>query len=70
MHETKMRSIAKSVSYRIGCIIIILAVVYLISKDIKLAGTITVIHQIIVSIFYYLHERIWNRLEWGKESSR
>lgn len=65
-----MRSIAKSVSYRIGCIGIILAVVYLISGDIKLAAAITIVHQIIVTIFYYLHERIWNRLEWGKESSR
>ncbi|KXB02350.1 hypothetical protein AKJ44_00740 [candidate division MSBL1 archaeon SCGC-AAA261F17] len=63
MHETKKRSIAKSISYRIGCIIITLAVVYLISKDIKLAGIITVVHQIIVTMFYYLHERVWNRSE-------
>lgn len=66
MRETKKRSIAKTISYRIGCAALTLTVIYLISKDIGFAGAITIAQQIAVTIFYYLHERIWSRKEWGK----
>lgn len=69
MSETKKRSMTKSISYRTGCIIIIFAVIYLITENIKMASLITVVHQSVMTIFYYFHERIWNRVEWERKFS-
>ena len=65
MKETKKRSIAKAVSYRIICIIMLVIVTYAITGDITQMTSIVVIFQSIQMFLYYFHERIWERVKWG-----
>ena len=63
--ESKKRSITKSISYRIICIISLALTSYLITRDIIVMTSIVFVFQSIQIIIYYLHERIWARVKWG-----
>ena len=65
MKETRKRSIAKAVSYRVICIIMLSIVTYLITGDLLQMTSIVIIFQSIQMIIYYLHERTWERIKWG-----
>ncbi len=64
--ESKSRSIVKSLIYRILSIIGTSILTWLITKDIQKTLSITVAIQIFLIIIYYSHERIWNKINWGK----
>ena len=63
--EIIKRSIAKSISYRIICIIMLSLVSYIITKNVIEMTVIVIVFQSIQTIVYYLHERIWNQVKWG-----
>ncbi|UCB59517.1 MAG: DUF2061 domain-containing protein [Thermoplasmatales archaeon] len=65
MNELRKRSIVKSISYRIICIITLAIVSYIITMDIIKMTSIVVVFQSIQMIIYYFHERIWNHVKWG-----
>lgn len=72
MSDTKARSWAKSIIWRIiGIIImpiIILFVYACIGKDSAIVATwSTVIFHSIRVVMYYFHERIWESIKWGKQ---
>ena len=60
-HESKKRSIMKSITYRVICIISLLTVTYALTRDLYQASSITVVFQSIQTLLYYLHERAWSR---------
>lgn len=53
------RHIAKTVSYRIISTLIGFLIVWLISRNIKIGATFSVIELVYKPIQYYIHERIW-----------
>lgn len=59
LKESRNRSIAKSISYRIICIISLLLITWLLTRDIYQATYITIIFQTLQTFLYYLHERAW-----------
>jgi uncharacterized membrane protein len=65
LKELRIRSIVKSVCYRIICIIMLAIVSYIITMDIIKMTSIVVVFQSIQMIIYYFHERIWNHVKWG-----
>ncbi|MGB2599028.1 MAG: DUF2061 domain-containing protein [Candidatus Omnitrophota bacterium] len=64
--DTRLRSIGKSVTWRIISIVVLVTVTYLITGDIKKTTGITVVFQVILAVLYYLHERIWAKASWGR----
>jgi uncharacterized membrane protein len=60
--ESKKRSLLKAISYRIICVISMLAVTYLFTKNANQSLYITIVFQTIQTVVYYLHERIWARI--------
>jgi len=70
MMELKWRSIAKSVSYRIICIISLSIVTYLITGDVLSMTYIVVVFQSIQIVLFYLHERAWASIKWGYDAGR
>jgi uncharacterized membrane protein len=43
-----------------------IVVVYIYSHDVKEAFTIGISANIIKMILYYIHERVWNKIEFGR----
>lgn len=66
MKENTKRSIAKSISYRIICIISLAIVTYVFTGDLIQMTGIVVVFQTIQTIIYYFHERVWEHVQWGQ----
>ena len=64
--DSRKRSIAKSVSWRILGIIILGIIAYAVTGNFKEMTIITIIFHGIRLVLYYFHERLWERISWGK----
>jgi len=66
MGESRKRSIAKSIVWRVICIIVSILTSYVLTARWDIAVAIGSVYNIITMILYYFHERIWNSVKWGK----
>jgi len=64
--ERYERSFVKTITYRILIVISTFIVTYLLTGEIRLSIEITALANIINTFLYFFHERIWNRISWGK----
>ena len=64
--ETLRRSIFKTVSYRVVILLLDFTSIYLFTGQIKVAFGFTIISNIYATIGYFVHERIWDKIKWGK----
>ncbi|MEM2111252.1 MAG: DUF2061 domain-containing protein [Candidatus Bathyarchaeia archaeon] len=64
--ELRSRSLLKAFTYRILIILLDFVFVYLFTGRIEIALGFMVASNIYTSLAYYIHERIWNRTNWGK----
>ena len=65
--ETFRRSIVKTISYRIIIVVLDFIAIYLFTGKISVALGFTIVSNIYTTIVYFLHERIWDRIKWGKK---
>ena len=66
MKVTKARSFVKSLSYRIWGTLSSWAVVYVITGKGSLATLVAFWETVIKVVIYYMHERVWNGITWGR----
>lgn len=65
MIETKKRTITRMVTYRITAWLFTILWTYMFTGNISNAtGFATALH-ILLSIDYYIHERLWLKIKWG-----
>ena len=64
--DTPARSWAKSLTWRIFGILLLGVISYLTTRDWKSMALITVIFHGSRLVLYYVHERIWERVDWGR----
>lgn len=67
MKEGHLRSIIKSISWRIVGTFDTIVLSYIITGQLKMAITIGGVELLTKILFYYLHERIWDKIKWGKK---
>lgn len=66
MNSTKQRSLLKSITWRIIAIISTFVIVYIMTKSVSFATSITIVSNIINFVLYYIHERFWLKIRWGR----
>ena len=64
---TRKRSLTKAVTYRILIVILDFITIYLLTGRVEISLGFTIVSNIYTSIAYYYHERIWNRIGWGRK---
>ncbi len=64
--EHPKRSIAKAITWRVIAFLVTILAVYAYSKDIKESLVIGISANSIKIFLYYIHERIWNRIKFGR----
>ena len=64
--ESTKRSLVKTISWRITGSLATFIISYLIIGNIAVSGTIALIQVTFNTILYFIHERIWNKISWGK----
>lgn len=65
--ETHARSIVKAVVYRIIIVLSIFIITFYTTKRLADAASITGITAITGTVIYYLYERVWARITWGRK---
>lgn len=66
MTETNARSIVKSVTWRVIATIVNIAMVWAITGSIKSSVVFGIVNAAISFALYWLHERIWNKIRFGR----
>lgn len=64
--ETHKRSLAKAIVYKGGSVALLALLSWVFTKDLLSMSLITVSYEVIAIIGYYVHERIWGKVTWGK----
>jgi len=65
--DSSYRSLVKTISWRIIGTASTFAISYFILGNLLVSGTIATIQLTANTILYFLHERIWNSITWGKK---
>ena len=66
MRETRRRSLAKTITWRITACINGGVVTSIMMNDWKAGMKIGVYASLVAIGLYYIHERVWNAVKWGK----
>lgn len=66
MREARFRSIIKALTWRAIATSTTMVLAYAVTGDLKVAGAIGVADVFIKLFFYYIHERAWGRIPWGR----
>lgn len=69
MGSTPERSFIKGICWEIISFLLTLLVVYILYRNILLSLKITIILTLIKIPLYFIHERVWKKIKWGKIKS-
>jgi adenylylsulfate kinase len=64
--ETLARSLVKAVSYRAAVLALDFATLYWFTRKLSVAMGFTLASNVYTTIAYLLHERVWDRVRWGR----
>jgi uncharacterized membrane protein len=65
--EAHSRTVAKAISWRIIATLTTMTAVYIFTGEWLITIGVGIVEVVAKITFYYLHERIWNKIHWGKE---
>ena len=68
MSDTAKRSLIKTISWRITGSGATFGISYMISGNFVIAGSIAGIQLVANTILYFIHERIWNSIQWERSN--
>ena len=68
--ESTRRSLAKSLSWRILATLITTVIAFLLTGKMEFAATIGLIDTSLKFFIYLGHERLWNRIDYGREEKQ
>ena len=68
MSDSKSRSLVKTISWRLTGSFSTFLISFIILGNFTIAGSIAVIQIIANTTLYYIHERFWDRITWGKSN--
>ena len=65
--ETKTRTLAKTIIWRVIATLITWSTLYFYTRQLSESLQITLVAALIGMSAYYIYERIWNNIQWGKQ---
>ncbi len=65
--ETTKRSMAKAISWRIFATLTTMTIVYIVFGNLTMAGVVGGFEFIAKIFVYFIHERMWNKINFGKK---
>jgi uncharacterized membrane protein len=66
LNDFKSRSIVKTITWRITGSGATFMIALIMTGDLAIAGTIGLVQMFSNTLLYYVHERIWNKIKWGR----
>ncbi len=65
--EQHKRSIVKAITFRLVIVVADFVIIVAITHRYDIAFWVIVASNISSTVFYYLHERVWNKINWGRK---
>ncbi|MGP8217400.1 MAG: DUF2061 domain-containing protein [Bacteroidia bacterium] len=65
--ETVKRTLVKTITYRVFIMILDFTSIYLFTGKVKVAVGFMIASNIYTTLGYFIHERIWDRIKWGRQ---
>jgi uncharacterized membrane protein len=66
--ETHTRTVIKAISWRVIASLTTMTIIYVLTREWVLTLGAGVVEASSKMLFYYLHERAWGKIGWGKQS--
>jgi adenylylsulfate kinase len=66
MKDSRIRSFVKGISWRVIATTTTMTVAYVLTGDVEIMLATGVIDVVAKLLFYYLHERVWGHVAWGR----
>ena len=63
---SRMRSGLKALTWRLVATITTVSIVYILTGQLELTAVVGFYDVVLKLIFYFLHERVWNRIQYGR----
>ena len=63
--DKPIKSIAKAISWRIIASLTTMSLVFIFTGELVLSLSIGFFEIILKMLFYYAHERVWDKTKWG-----
>ncbi len=67
MEGSRKRSLAKSVVWRVICIVVSVLTTFFLTGKWDIAIAVGSVYNVVTMVLYYFHERLWNRIKWGSK---
>lgn len=67
--ERPIRTFAKAVTWQIAGMIVMIAIGFAFTGSLAAGGGIAAISSLTGFLSYFLHERVWSRISWGRQSA-
>ena len=64
--SSRKRSIAKAFTYRVVILCLDFLAIYLFTHKTEVALGFMIVSNVYTTVGYFLHERIWARIRWGR----
>ena len=65
MEEQRIRTIAKTISWRVIATFATMLIVYLYTREMALSIGVGAVEVVSKMALYYAHERLWSKSRWG-----
>jgi uncharacterized membrane protein len=65
--ETRVRSVVKALTYRVVIVCLDFLAIYIFTHKVGVALGFMIVSNVYTTVGYFLHERIWARIRWGRE---
>ena len=66
MQEQIKRSLVKTITWRLTGSGATFLISWLLTGNLSVAGSIAVVQIVANTLLYFVHERVWNIINWGK----
>ena len=67
VHETSGRSLTKAITFRLLVLTVDSLIIYAITGRSDITVGVVVLSNISSTVLYFLHERAWNSIHWGRK---
>jgi uncharacterized membrane protein len=64
--ETRRRAIVKAITYRVIVAITLAVISWFYTGNLFETSAVSITYTIIATVVYYVHERAWIKVKWGK----
>lgn len=67
--DSKKRTLAKTALYRGSITVLLFTLLWFSTNNIYETSFITIIFNVLATIIYYFHERLWGKIKWGNSEA-